>query len=102
MIELLKAIGFLSILLALATGYELSGKRADFTAKVSGKQRRSLESSSDLFVLEIWYECPNGPNVYSLFVSESDFNRLWEGDTITFSAKKGKLSPWLYSRKLLT
>ena len=102
MIKLLKAIGFLSILLALATGYELSGKRTNFTAKVSGKQRRTLEGSPDLFVLEIWYECPNGPNVYSLFVSESDFNRLWEGDLITFSAKKGKLSPWLYNRKLLT
>lgn len=91
---------FLSTVFGLLIWYELSGERSTFTAKVSGKQRRTLESSPDLFVLEIWYECLNGPNVYSLFVDESDFNRLWEGDTIMFTAKKGKLSPWLYNRKL--
>lgn len=102
MTELLKALSFLSVLISLAVLYELSGKRATFTAKVLEKQRQTLDGSPDLFVIEIWYECPNGPNVYSLFVDESDFNRLWEGDTVTFSAKKGKLSPWLYNRKILT
>lgn len=101
MTELLKALGFLSVLIILAVWYELSGKRVTFTAKVLEKQRRTLEGSSDLFYVEIWYECPNGPNVYSLFVDESDFNRLWEGDPITFTAKKGKLSSWLYNRKIL-
>lgn len=102
MTELFKAVGFLAFMLALFVTYELSGKREKFTGKILTKQQRAQEGLKDLFYLEIWYECPNGPNVYSLFVSESDFNRLWEGDTVTFSAKKGKLSPWLYSRKLLT
>lgn len=102
MTEILKALGFLSVLLGLTVWYELSGKRATFTAKVLEKQRRTLEGHADLFYVEIWYECPNGPNVYSLFVDESDFNRLWEGDPVTFTAKKGKLSPWLYNRKLTT
>lgn len=102
MTELFKAVGTLTFMLTLVVVYELSGKRATFTAKVLEKQRRTLEGHADLFYVEIWYECPNGPNVYSLFVDESDFNRLWEGDPITFTAKKGQLSPWLYSRKLTT
>lgn len=102
MTELLKALGFLSVLFGLAVWYELSGKRTAFTAKVLDKQRRTLDGSPDLFVIEIWYECPNGPNVYNLFVDKSDFNRLWEGDTVTFTAKRGRLSPWLYNRKLTT
>lgn len=102
MTELLKALSFLSVLITLAVWYELSGEVKEFTGKVLTKQRRPLKGHADLFYVEIWYECPNGPNVYSLFVDESDFNRLWEGDTITFTAKKGKLLPWLYNRKLLT
>lgn len=102
MTELFKAVGFLAFMLALFVTYELSGKRAKFTGRILTKQRRVQEGLKDLFYFEIWYECLNGPNVYSLFADESNFNRLWEGDTVIFSAKKGKLSPWLYNRKLTT
>ena len=99
--EILKAAICIGALVGLVIYYELSGDVKIFTGEVLGKQRRCLEGSPDLLVVEIWHECPNGPNLYSLFVDESDFNRLWNDDTVAFEAKKGRLTKRLWHRRLI-
>lgn len=90
MTELLKAFSFLSVLIILAVWYELSGNCEILSGIVQGKQIRRLEGKEDLFYIRIWYNSGDvsTSNFYSLFVDESDYNRLWEGDAVTFTAKK--------------
>lgn len=93
-------LAFVVLFTACLFALDRTGKYGTFTGTVLTKQRRT--GNPDLFYVEIWYECPNGPNVYGLFVDESDFNRLWEDDIIKFTAKKGRIWGWLYNRKLTT
>lgn len=81
--------------------YELSDGRSIFEATVLNMQIRTLKDRPDLYWVEVWYECLNGPNVYSLFTIKSSFDRLREGNKIKFTAKKGKFTGWLWKRKLL-
>jgi hypothetical protein len=93
---------FVVVALLLFYWYDRSGKAEIFSAKVVTKQRRVLARKTDLFYVEIWHDNINGKCVYGLFVEESDFNRLWEDDTVAFTAQKGKLTGWLYNRKLVS
>ena len=81
--------------------YELSGDVKDYTATVSTKQIRQLENKPDLFWVEVWIGEIDGVALYNLLVDEASYNRLWQGDKVVFSAKRGRLTGWLYHRKLV-
>lgn len=91
-------LGIVSIL-ALLVWYELSGKRAAFDGVVTDKEMEYQKDKPDLFWLEIWIE--SEIRACDLFTDESDFNRLWYGDTVSVKAKKGRLTGNLWKRRLI-